>query len=311
MYNPTVVSLFSGAGGFDLGLEQAGAKIIWACDNFKDAVNTYRMNFKDVIIVKDDIRTISSFPNADIIIGGYPCQGFSIAGKRLISDERNFLYKEFVRALSQVRPKFFIAENVKGLLSIGNGKIIEAMVNEFAEQGYNVKYKLFNAKNVGVPQDRERVFIVGVRKDINYEYEFMEETHGEGKLPYVTLRDTIYGLPFDPVNEYPTYGFSSRYMSRNRKRGWDEVSFCIQASGRHAPLHPHGLPMIKIDKDIWRFDGDFNRRLSFREVALIQTFPIDFQFSGNLENKYKQIGNAVPPLLAKFIATPIIQFFNT
>ena len=207
MYNPTVVSLFSGAGGFDLGLEQAGAKIIWACDNFKDAVNTYRMNFKDVIIVKDDIRTISSFPNADIIIGGYPCQGFSIAGKRLISDERNFLYKEFVRALSQVRPKFFIAENVKGLLSIGNGKIIEAMVNEFAEQGYNVKYKLFNAKNVGVPQDRERVFIVGVRKDINYEYEFMEETHGEGKLPYVTLRDTIYGLPLDPVNEYPTYGF--------------------------------------------------------------------------------------------------------
>lgn len=310
MYKPRVVSLFSGAGGFDLGLEQAGANVIWACDKYKDAVDTYRNNFRDTVVIRDDIRNINSFPEADIIIGGYPCQGFSVAGKRLVSDERNFLYKEFVRALFHVKPKFFIAENVKGLLSIGEGKILKAMIYEFIEAGYNVKYKLFNAKNVGVPQDRERVFIVGVRKDINFEYEFMEETHGEGKLPYVTLRDTIYGLPLDPVGEYPTYGFSPRYMSRNRKRGWEEVSFCIQASARHAPLHPHGHPMVKIDRDTWRFVGDFNRRLSYREAALIQTFPANFEFSGNLENKYKQIGNAVPPLLAKFIATSIVKFFK-
>lgn len=307
---PKVISLFSGCGGFDIGLENAGAETVFVCDIFKDALDSLKNYMPQVEVYHGDIRKREHFPEADIVIGGYPCQGFSLAGKRIVTDPRNFLYKEFVRVLSVVRPKFFIAENVKGLLTMDKGKVIEAMVSEFAEQGYKVQYKLYNSKHVGVPQDRERVFIVGVRTDLDYTYEFPEETHGEGKLPIVTLRDAISHLTADPIGEYDTSGYSPRFLSRNRKRGWDEPSFTIQASGRHAPFHPSGEPMEKVGKDQWRLQGDVNRKLSYRECGLIQTFPEDFEFKGVLGNKYKMIGNAVPPLLAKHIADPIVTYLK-
>lgn len=309
--SPKVISLFTGCGGFDLGLKNNGAETIFACDIFKEALDTYSTNFNTEEILLKDIRMISSFPDADIIIGGYPCQGFSLAGKRLLDDPRNALYKEFVRALSLVKPKFFIAENVKGLLTFNNGSAIREMVRDFEEQGYVVNYQLYNAKYMGVPQDRERVFIVGVRNDIDFTYSFPEETHGTDKEPLVTLREAIGDLSLDPIGDYPTYGFSSRFLSRNRKREWNEVSFCIQASGRHAPIHPAGEPMLKLGKDEWVFQGEVNRRISYREAARIQTFPDNFVFSGNLENKYKQIGNAVPPLLAEKISKPIVDYFKS
>ena len=310
MKKPTVISLFSGCGGFDVGLEMAGAKTIFACDIFKDALETFSLNMPDAEIYHNDIRKLNTFPDADIVIGGYPCQGFSLAGKRLVTDPRNFLYKEYVRILSIVKPKFFIAENVKGLLTMDSGKVIQAMIEEFSEQGYNVQHKLFNAKVFGVPQDRERVFIVGVRKDIPFEYEFPNPTHGEDGRPYVTMRDAISHLPLWPEGDFDTSGFSPRFLSRNRKRNWDEVSFTIQASGRQAPMHPAGEPMYKVGKDEWVFQGDFNRKMSYLECAYIQTFPNDFKFVGNLGNKYKMIGNAVPPLLAKSISLPIVEFLS-
>lgn len=308
--NPKVVSLFSGCGGFDIGLEMAGAKTVFACDIFKDALSSLSKNIPEAEVHLGDIRKFSDFPEGDIVIGGYPCQGFSLAGKRLVNDPRNFLYKEFVRTLQVVKPSFFIAENVKGLLTMSNGEVIEAMVNEFAEQGYKVTFQLTNAKQYGVAQDRERVFIVGVREDISFDYQFPKPTHGEGLIPYVTMKDAIQHLPECLDQDVDNTGFSPRFLSRNRKRDWDSVSFTIQASGRHAPIHPSGEPMLKLGKDEWIFQGDLNRKLSYIECAYIQSFPEGYIFEGNLSNKYKMIGNAVPPLLAKAIAAPIIEFFG-
>ncbi|MEY8743896.1 DNA cytosine methyltransferase [Bacillales bacterium AN1005] len=310
----SVVSLFAGAGGLDTGLGMAGFKTIWANEVDKDACETYKANHPNTYVERGDVRNVKSFPKADMVVGGYPCQGFSLAGNRLITDERNFLYLEFVRALQISNPKFFIAENVKGMVTMGGGRIIEAMVDDFKNQGYEVTYHLVNAKNYGVPQDRERVFIIGVRQDISKEFKYVlpEPTHGDHfKKPYVTIKDTIGHLKPNEIGEVYESGFSSRFLSRNRKRLWDEVSFTIQASGRHAPLHPSGEPMIKLGTDEWILPKTSeHRRLSAIECALIQTFPADYIWKGSLGSIYKQIGNAVPCLLAKAISTPIADYLK-
>ncbi|MGP4073965.1 DNA cytosine methyltransferase [Piscibacillus sp. B03] len=309
----SVVSLFAGAGGLDIGVEMAGLNVIWANEVDSDACDTYIANHPHVYVERGDVRNVKKFPKADVVIGGYPCQGFSLAGNRLVTDDRNYLYKEFIRCIRQSEPMFFIAENVKGLLTAGGGRIVEAMVEEYKEEGYDVKYQLVNAKNYGVPQDRERVFIVGVREDVDFEYHFPLPTHGDSleMKPYVTLKDAIGHLKPTEIGEYDNSGFSSRYLSRNRKRNWDEVSFTIQASGRHAPLHPSGVPMVKVDRDEWILpETSEHRKLSAVECALIQTFPPNYKWKGNLSSQYKQIGNAVPCLLGKAIAKPIADFLK-
>jgi len=303
------LSLFCGCGGLDSGFEQAGHRIIWANDTNKYACETYAQNFS-IQPLREDIRNVKSFPYADLVIGGYPCQGFSLAGNRDAFDKRNYLYLEFARVLKTIKPKSFVAENVKGVIvPFKTIRAIDLMIREFESCGYNVKWQLLNAKKYGVPQDRERVFIVGVRKDLNMEFVFPKKTHGKPPLkPYVTLREAIGDLPEPKEGEYYDHtGFSSRYMSRNRIRGWDEVSFTIQASGRHTPVHPSCPPMKKIGQDKWEFTDDISkyRRLSVRECARIQTFPDNFIFSGPLNSQYVQIGNAVPPLLAKCIAAAL------
>lgn len=309
---PTVVSLFSGCGGLDIGLEQAGAKTIFACDNFKAAVNTFENYFGDIKVVTSDVRKVEDFPKGNILIGGYPCQGFSLGGKRRLDDDRNTLYKEFKRALQIIKPDFFIAENVKGLLTMANGEVLQAMIEEFSEEGYIINHKLVNAKFYGVPQDRERVFLVGVRNDIDYTYEFPEYTHNNDNNPYNTLSSAIKGIEdLYEVEDSDQSGFSPRFMSRNRKRLWDEVSFTIQASGRQAPMHPAGERMEKVETDKFRFVGEENRKLTYKECALIQTFPPEMEFLGSLDDRYKMIGNAVPPLLAKSIAQPIVDYYKT
>lgn len=296
-----VVSLFSGCGGTDLGFEKAGYQVTWANDINVNACRTYSENFQ-LAPVTIDIKKVTAFPRADILVGCYPCQGFSLYGKRRKSDPRNYLFLEFARALSSIKPKYFVAENVKGLL-FGYGKeLLKEMITTFKRRDYDVSYQLINAKNYGVYQDRERVFIVGVRKDLHRSYEFPLPTHGPGLRPYVTLRDAIGDFPKPKKEEVFNGGFSSHYMSRNRKRKWDEVSFTLQASGRHSPLHPSGGQMIKVGKDKCVFGRAPNRRLSFKECAAIQSFPSDFNFFGALNSKYQQIGNAVPPKLAQIIA---------
>ncbi len=193
-----VASLFSGCGGLDLGFIQAGFDVIWANDFFKEAVETYKYNIGDHIVYGDITKIPSSdIPDDfDVLLGGFPCQGFSVANtKRSMEDERNFLYKELLRLIDDKRPKFFVGENVKGLLSMQKGKVIEMIVNDFKSLGYNVDYKLLKASNYGVPQHRERVVIIGNRLGLNNL--FPENTHGESNdlfnyniKPYVTVKET-------------------------------------------------------------------------------------------------------------------------
>ncbi|OXL97095.1 DNA cytosine methyltransferase [Bacillus sp. KbaB1] len=345
-----MVSLFSGAGGLDLGFELAGLGVaigeeaamkafrnkeeynqlrhqsvfhtIYTNDIFQEALETYKKNNgNDVYIHKKDIRKVKEFPAANVVLGGFPCPGFSEAGPRLIDDERNFLYLHFIRCLMQVQPEIFVGENVKGMMTLGKGEVFKQIVEDFAAAGYTLYVKLLNARDYGVPQIRERVLIVGVRNDIDFEYKFPEPTHGEGEglKPFVTLEEAIGDLEEEP-GPYYEGSYSTIFMSRNRKKRWDEQSFTIQASGRQAPIHPGGLPMEKVEKNKWIFPNgeENNRRLSVKEIKRIQTFPdwYDFslgsseklKFNSKLDKAYKQIGNAVPVLLARAVAQPIADW---
>lgn len=296
-----IVSLFSGCGGTDLGLEKAGHQVVWANDFDKTACETYGQNFSTNPVCQD-ISKIADFPKAEMLVGCYPCQGFSFYGKREKSDPRNYLFQQFARALGKIRPKYFIAENVKGLMFGYGQEFLSEMVSTFSKKNYQPYVRLVNVKDYGLAQDRERVFIIGVRKDLGKKYEFPEKTRGpEANKPYRTLRDEIGDFSKPDKADVCDYSFSSHYMSRNRKRGWNEVSFTIQASGRHAPLHPSGSPMKFVRKDVFEFGEGPNRRLSYKECAAIQSFPKSFKFSGRLEEKYKQIGNAVPPAMSKIL----------
>ncbi|MCM3692204.1 DNA cytosine methyltransferase [Neobacillus niacini] len=345
-----VLSLFCGAGGLDLGFELAGLEAtigseralqafkdkeefnavrhesifhtVYSNDLFKEALETYKNNMPNhVYIHQKDIRKVKEFPNANIVVGGFPCPGFSEAGPRLVDDERNFLYIHFIRCLMQVQPEIFVAENVKGMMTLGGGEVFRQIVEDFASAGYRVQAKLLNSRDHGVAQLRERVILVGVRNDLDFEYEYPEATHGteEGLLPFVTLEEAIGDLQDDP-GPYFTGSYSTIFLSRNRKKNWNEQSFTIQASGRQAPIHPGGAPMEKVHKNLWVFtDGEENnRRLSVSEIKRIQTFPDWYEFSdgGNmkvsannrLDKQYKQIGNAVPVFLARAVAKPIAEW---
>jgi len=205
----TLVSLFSGAGGMDLGFKQAGFKIIWANDFFKEAVETYKNNIDENVIYGDITKIDSSeIPDgADVIIGGFPCQGFSIANsKRSMEDERNFLYKELLRVIKDKKPKFFVAENVKGLLSMADGKVIKLIVKDFEKLGYSVSYKLLNAAEYGIPQMRQRVIIIGNRIGVDNNYPAIthyidKEIKGLRHCP--TVEDTIGELQDVSLSDKP------------------------------------------------------------------------------------------------------------
>lgn len=296
----TVASLFCGAGGLDIGFERAGFHTVWANDFDPDACKTHESWCKAKVVC-GDIGKIdaSDIPDTDIILGGFPCQGFSLSGPRKIDDKRNVLYQHYVRIVKAKQPLMFVGENVKGLLTMGNGQIIEAIVQEFSDCGYNVFYKLLNAKDYGVPEDRERVVIVGFRKDLGIDrFEFPMPRNFT-----VTMREALKNVPAPTEHEVCNQPYSSRYMSRNRKRGWDEVSYTIPAMAKQVTLWPGSPDMVKIDKDLWEFGSGETRRLSWREAAAIQTFPADMEFHGDLTSKYKQIGNAVPCRLAEIVAT--------
>jgi DNA (cytosine-5)-methyltransferase 1 len=250
---------------------------------------------------------MSSIPLSDVILGGFPCQGFSLSGPRKIDDSRNVLYKHYVKLVKQNQPKAFIGENVKGLTTMGDGQIIEAIIADFSNCGYDVFYKLVNAKNYDVPQDRERIIIVGFRKDLKVLGFSLPESNGKK----TALKDALASLPEAKPEEICQAPFSSRYMSRNRKRGWGEVAFTVPAMAKQVTLYPGSPDMVKIHKDLWKFgDNGETRRLSWREVAAIQTFPNDIEFFGDLTSIYKQIGNAVPVKLAEFVANYIRQYID-
>jgi DNA (cytosine-5)-methyltransferase 1 len=318
-----VVGLFSGAGGLDLGFKNAGFEVIWANEYDKSIWETYRNNHKSYLDTRD-IRKIPSneIPDCDGIIGGPPCQSWSEAGSlRGIEDSRGQLFYDFIRVIKYKKPKFFLAENVSGMLAERNTKAVKEFIQLFRECGYDVTMNLLNASDFGVPQDRKRVFYIGIRNDLGIKFQFPKPMTKK-----YTLRDTIWDLKdnvlealpnnrsrggkcYIPNHEYMHGGFSTIYMSRNRVRSWDEQSFTIQAGGRHAPLHPQAPKMKFIEQNIRVFVPGYEnlyRRLSVRECARIQTFPDNFKFYyNNISDGYKMIGNAVPVKLAEVIATEI------
>jgi DNA (cytosine-5)-methyltransferase 1 len=295
-----VVSLFSGAGGFDLGFLKAGHEIVWASDINKDCAETYRHNIGKHFVLAD-IRDIpaSLIPDCDIVIGGFPCQGFSQANRnRHLHDERNQLYQEFVRVVREKKPKYFVAENVRGLLSIGKGEAIRQIIHDFQNIGYRVDYRVFNAADFGVPQSRIRVIIMGVRNDVFLGYfPFPEPTHSStGDLlskKWVTVGEALKNIPepdesHDLMNHvYSKYKVTDRNFTGHRRTDPNKPSPTILAKdtgGNVATHHPKN-----------------HRRMSVRESAIVQTFPLDFEFKGSLGSMYRQIGNAVAVLFAQRI----------
>lgn len=318
----TAISLFSGCGGFDFGAAQAGIDFLWANDIDPVAGSAYRSIFPDVDFHVGDVRDVRSFPKADVLIGCYPCTGFSLGARRRWKDrtERdltaikgNFLYLEFLRVLAQSRPKYFFVENVRGMLSAQQGWFFEQQLQGFRDAGYTVHHKLLYAPDYGLPQSRQRVFLVGIRNDIarDFTYQFLTPTHGPGREhPYRTLRDAIGDMPLWPTGEFFDQKFHGHYLTRNRKRGWDEQSFTIIANASHVPLHPQGSPMTFVEKDKWQLNGDDNRRLSWRECARLQGLPDRIAPSGSLLDCYRVVGNAVPPPFGKALLTPVIRHEN-
>lgn len=304
------ISLFAGAGGLDMGFRNAGFDIIWANDINKDACETHK-RWSDSVIVNEDIKniSISSLPDAEVILGGFPCQGFSLAGPRKVDDSRNLLYRFYVETVNEKKPEIFVAENVKGILTLGNGQIINKIKEDFenAGDGYNVSIHMVNSSEYGVPQDRIRVFIVGISKHLKRSEGFkINEAYKEK----VVIGDVLDKCGVFEEEDLCSAPYSSRFMSRNRKRKWDEFSYTIPAMAKQVTLHPSSPDMIKLDKDEWIFGDGITRRFTWRESAIIQTFPAGLEFYGDTVSIYRQIGNAVPVKLAEKIALMIKGYLD-
>lgn len=325
----THVELFAGAGGLALGLEQAGFSNLLSNDFDKDSCNTLKTNRPDWNIICDSVENLSEQDllkmlnikegELDLLSGGYPCQSFSYAGKRLgLNDVRGTMFYYYATILKQLKPKMFLAENVKGLVSHDGGKTLQTMINVFEEIGYRVQYKVLNAWDYGVAEKRERIVIVGIRNDIPVEFEY--------PTPYKykpVLRDALKNVPKSEGASYPqskkevfdlvppggcwrdlpedvaraymkgSYNLGGGKTGMARRISWDEPSLTILCS-----------PCMKQTD---RCHPDETRPFTIRESARIQSFPDSWQFTGSLNSKYKQIGNAVPVNLAKEIGLSIIK----
>jgi DNA (cytosine-5)-methyltransferase 1 len=303
---PKAISLFTGCGGSDAGLHDAGFEVVMANDILPYARDLYAANMPETDFILGDVSEIQSFPAADLLVGCYPCQGFSVGGARQPDRKINFLYRQFDRALRQVKPKAFIVENVAGMVREDNLHLFNNQITRFRMAGYRVSAKVLDARTYGVAQERKRLFFVGIRSDLQVRYAFPAATHRlesgtENELPPCpTIRERIGDLPAEPLGEYDDQPFHWYYLSRDRYRRWDQQSKTIVATSRHAPLHPSSPPLIRLGTDKWRFaHAGRARRMSYRECARIQGFKQDLIFpeSHGLRMRYRVIGNAVPPPL--------------
>jgi DNA (cytosine-5)-methyltransferase 1 len=314
----SVVSLFSGCGGLDLGLHGGFTflgkryksnpfEVVYANDINKAATETFKLNFPEVRQVENEDITLvlegkASIPKkADVVVGGFPCQDFSLAGKRQgLNVKRGQLYLSMVETVKRVRPKVFLAENVKGLLLWEKGLAVEIIKEDFAKLGYVVSHKLLNTADYGVPETRERVIIVGVRKDLKREFKFPEPTHSKtpsGKLkPWVSLKEAIGDLEDqNKHDQLPNPGFSKAKLfpgtQGNKTCAPDKPGPTMRAE-HHGNIEFHYLG---------------HRRLSAREAARIQSFPDNFVFWKSTTDAYRQIGNAVAPVFGWHLAKSLAQ----
>lgn len=303
---PTAVSLFTGCGGSDAGLIAAGFEVIMANDISVYARDLYLANHTETDYKVGNIEGIEKFPKCDLLVGCYPCQGFSQGGVREPSRTINYLYREFGRALRKIKPKAFIVENVSGMTRADYSHLLKNQLKNFRHAGYTVTWKLLNAAEFGVAQDRHRIIIVGLKKNLGVEYVFPVATHGpNAPNPYVTIRDAIGDLPEWPEGEFDEQPFHWYYLSRNRRRDWNDVSKTIVSHSRSMPLHPVSPTLVYVGPDEYIFSSDERaRRFSYREAARLQGFSPDIVFpdTAGMNSKYKVIGNAVPPPLFEAVA---------
>ena len=308
-----VASLFCGCGGSDMGLlggfdylgkeyKKLDFEIVYALDYDKWAVDTYNKNFEHKADCADICGVdFEALPDVDVMIGGFPCQSFSTVNPtKDTNDDRANLYKQIVRFLKVKRPKFFICENVKGLMTLRGGAIINRILDEFSSMGYHVKYKLIKAVEFGVPQRRERVIIVGIRNDIDVKYEYPHPTNNEKN--YVPLKSVIDKLDI----ENQKYYFSERAVQgvknakNNMKRGlWQDLNQpCLTITAHLAKTSMNSRdPILLVDAE-----KELYRRFTPREAARIQSFPDTFLLNDSEPKSYKQIGNAIPPVMMWHIA---------
>lgn len=331
-----IISLFSGCGGLDLGFEKAGFNVPVANEFDQTIYETFKINHPKTHLIEGDVRKVTKndiapFINGEVdgIIGGPPCQSWSEAGSlKGIDDERGQLFFDYIRILKEFQPKFFLAENVSGMLANRHNEAVQNIIQLFENAGYDVSLNLVNAKDYGVAEERKRVFYIGFRKDLNINFVFPKgSTEDDDKK--ITLRDIIWDLQETAVpasiknrhnpdainnNEYYTGAYSPIFMSRNRVKGWDEQAFTVQASGRQCQLHPQAPKMQKFGKDDCRFvsgNEHLYRRMTIREIARIQGFPDEFKFIyKDTNDAYKMVGNAVPVNLAYEIAVAIKLFLE-
>lgn len=331
--NYTCIELFAGAGGLALGLEKAGIKSVALNEIDKWASETLRENRPDWNILEGDIKNynFSDFKNkVDIVSGGFPCQAFSYAGKKLgLEDARGTLFYEFARVIDEVQPKICIGENVRGLLSHENGKTLEGMKSILNELGYRVApVKVLKAINYKVPQKRERLFLIGVRNDIDTDYEYPKPYERIYNLEDALKKGDLFDsdVPISAGSQYPEHkkkvldlvppkGYwrdlplklQKEYMKKSfylgggktgmaRRIGWDEPCLTLTCS--------------PAQKQTERCHPEETRPFTVREYARIQTFPDDWKFAGSVSQQYKQIGNAVPVNLATEIGYSVIKILN-
>jgi DNA (cytosine-5)-methyltransferase 1 len=323
-----VVSLFSGCGGSDLGIlggfdflgkkyQKLPTEIVFALDNDKKAVQTYNLNFKHPA-VHNNIETVSmkDIPDeVDIVVGGFPCQSFSTVNPNKDPfDERGQLYKYMAIILKQKKPKVFIAENVKGMLTLQNGAIYKKIEAEFSKAGYVVQHKVINAADYGVPQKRQRVFMLGIRKDIKKIFEYPIETNSQSpskkQTKWVGISKIIDNLELDDSKYYFSKKavMGMRSAKNNMKRGLSQNlnEPCLTVTSHLAKVSINSRdPVLLVDKE-----KDLFRRFTPREAARIQSFPDSFIFSGSEADAYRQIGNAIAPVVMWHITKKIINFLK-
>lgn len=329
------IDLFAGCGGLSLGLEMAGIEPVLLIENNRHAVDTIRANRPSWTVRQEDVRTYLP-PNCsvDLVAGGFPCQPFSLAGQRMgLEDTRGTLFYEFARIVGKIQPNMFLAENVPGLLSHDNGRTLHVILEVFSMIGYRVNYTVMNALHYGVAQRRERLFIVGVRKDINKRFLWPTTP----LPPYPTIADALKAGKLYPVDVPKSEG--DRYSEEKTRimemiapgQNWsnlpvEELAKILGPKGEKLWKGGGGktglFRRFKWNEPVntilttsgWgsnnRCHPDETRPFSVREMARLQSFPDDWQFCGTVAAQYKQIGNAVPPLLAKAIGQQIVNFLS-
>jgi len=314
-----VISLFSGSGGLDLGFLATGKfEVVFANDFSPFACETYAKNIGNHIVL-EDISKIKNLPQADIIIGGPPCQGFSLANpSRSFDDPRNQLFNEYARIIKEVKPKLFLMENVSGMVTMEKGKVFELIKKELSSCGYTLYDKLLNAKDYGVPQSRRRMIIIGVRNDIDKKFEFPKPTHNETN--YVSVGATIIDSPIPKDNPNHMIGNLTDLNLKRIKHIPEGGSMkdCPEELQNNSDLNRamrrlhsknESYTIVHNNCDHYYHPTE-HRRITIREMARIQGYEDDFIFSGSKSEQSRQVGNSVPVGLGKAVAKSIYTFLN-